>query len=501
MSAASNRDSDPLLRAIATGDEHCPDGKALAKLGRLIRGEQPLASDLRTRVESRLAASEGQLATDDAERIDQHYERDGADPELDRLRGLFSGIAPAPVDLRERVRKQLIASSRLAPISAEAPVSSRAEALLAAQRRRRLRLVISVVIGHVAAVLVIAILIASNHTRTVIDEHGGWSNPTPPVPRLPEHGPRDWMQLPGSGFDLFALRRTPELRAAARARFNCERSAGAVACGLRWLQTRQDAAGRFATEATAPILTGHTLATLALLGEGGGGTSIDRARLEAARRALTALDQDPLLVDASTAARPRALVALARTEGALLGLSERTKAEAALRDLSDHLDPQVPLDGFAALAVETAQQGGLVVPSALLARSRELTAMVAPAAGEPDVGRLGLVTFARVTLGYRDNPATTSLADALVAVAPTAERSAPVDASDWLFATLALREVGGTAWDTWIATLQSHVIPLFSDAGPGLASVTASADPVQATAAAVLDLQAAYRYLPLDRQP
>ena len=512
----ASHDSDPLLRALAHGDEHCPDGKALAQLGRLLRSQQPRASDLRSRVESRLAVADGQLASDDDERVDQHYEHGGDDADLSRLRGLFTAIGPAPVDLRERVRKQLLASQRLAPVSDEAPVSSRAQAVQVQQRHHRLRLISTVIVGHLAAILVIAVLFANRDLSTVNgNENGKGTTIMPPVPRLPEHGPQDWTQIPGSGFDLFVLRRSPELRSAARIRFNSERSAGAVACGLRWLAAQQGSDGAFAvanpTDAS-PTGTIRDAATsrqamviLALLGEGGGTTSVDRERLECAQRALTALTREPLLLTTDSSPRARALVTLARVEGALLGLCPNTVADSALRDLAEHA-PATALDGFAVLAIETACQGGLNVPPTLRERSRQI--LLTPAdANEPELARLGLATFARAILGYRDNPATAALSEALAARTPTA--TSPLEPQGWLFATLALREMGGAAWDTWMAGLQSRVLPTFVDAGPGLAFVAGSNvngndDPLQedtiwTTAATVLELQTAYRYLPLGR--
>ena len=514
----TSRDSDPLLRAIATGDEHCPDGKALAQLGRLIRGQQPLPSDLRARVETRLAVDEGHLASDDDERVDRLYDHGGADPELDRLRGLFTGIGPAPVDLRARVRRQLMASQRLAPISAEAPISSRAQAEQTLISQKRLRVLSMVVIGHLAAVLMIAIMFANRAERAAPEDHGStWTNTVPPVPpvlKVLERGPHDWTQIPGSGFDLFALRRTPELRAAARARFNTERSAGAVACGLRWLLSKQASDGRFTIDGDLPlsaverdaVLSSHALATLALLGEGGGGTSVDRERMQAAQRALTALDRAPLLMDAATGPIARAQVALARVEGALLGACPRAVGDAAIHDLAERLDATAALEGFAMLTVETAQQGGIAVPAALLERSRSaVNSLSDPAEANPS--RLGTALFARATLGYRDNPATMTLSDSLAALAPsaamTADTPVPTETHSWLFATLALREMGGPAWDAWIAGLQSRLLPSFIDAGPGMAYVAANparpGDAVLTTANVILDLQVAYRYLPLSR--
>lgn len=502
----SSRDSDPLLRAVATGDANCPDGQALARLGRLIRGEAAVPGDLRERIAQRLATEEAEVTTDDGERIDRHFDREQPQPDLERLGDLVGLLRPAPADLRDRVRRQLKASLRLAPVTAEAPVSTRAQA---ASRRAEHGRLFRIVLG-IAAVLVVGVMLAQHRPQPAPSDDGGWITAKPQQPPLPEALPEDWNQLRGAGFDLFALRRTPELRAAARTRFGMERSANAVACGLRWLLAQQTADGTFgASVSTGSVSTANgtddaatarqALATLALLGEGGGPTTTDQERLAAAGRGLTALHVAP-----TCGPVPRSLAALARVEGALLGVGEpvaaKAAAEAALADLAAHLpsDPGAAgLGGFALLAVETARQADLAVPPRLLEHSRNTLGRQLPA-GDQDPGRLGLAAFARLVLGYRQNPSTTTLIEALDAHRPTTEAN---DALGWFFATLALREVGGPAWDSWNAALQTSLVGSFTDAGPGQARVPMGAvrhapDELFATAIAVLDLQAAYRYLP-----
>ena len=494
--SASSHDSDPLLRAVASGDEHCPDGRALARLGRLVRGQAPAPSDLRPRLSDRLAVDEADLTVDETARIDRHVEHGDVDPELARLGDLLATVKPAAADLRDRVRRQLTASMRLAPVSSEAPVSTRAEAQRTAQRDRRLRLILGVVAVHVAALLVFALFQVGPGQATSLESHSAWTS-AKPVPNLPEHLPADWNELGSSGFDLLGLRRSPAARAAACARFGMERSSGAVACGLRWLLAAQGADGFIGTRAGDhdADLASHALATLALLGEGGGPTASDHERLAAIARALPAL-----AVDDSTAAVPRSLATLAQIEAALLGIGSRQAAEAALADLRLRLpaEPGVAgLGGFALLAVETATQAGYTVPPRLLEQSRNTLGRQLPV-GDGDPGRLGLAAFARLVLGYRENPSTATLLDALAANRPT---PAAGDALGWFFATLALRESGGLAWETWATALQESLVPAFVDAGPGLSRVPAAAvrhapNEVFATAIAVLDLQVAYRYLP-----
>lgn len=501
---SSSRDSDPLLRAIATGDEHCPDGKALARLGRLIRGEGPVAGDVRERVAQRLAVDEADVTVDEAAAIDRHYDERIADPALERLGDLAGLLRPAPADLRDRVRKQLVASLRLAPVSAEAPVSSRAQAERAMLRGQRLRIILGVAGVHAAALLAFAVVQLGLRPITQGESGGsGWADakplPVQPVLKVPERLPASWRDLPNSGFDLLALRRSPELRTAARQRFGMERSAGTVACGLRWLLLQQDVDGRFVSGTADAALASHALATLALLGEGTGDSDSDRQRVAAVARALPGLATGD-----GTGQVPRSLATLARVEAALLAVGSRAEAEAALADLARNLplgSASGPgaggVGGFTLLAAETAHQAGFAVPPVLLEQSRAISALI-PAA-DADVGRVGLAGFARLAFGWRENPGTTTVVEALDGRMPSIAQG---DALGWFPATLAAREAGGPRWDAWVSALQSTLLPLFSDTEPGVAMVPASAvhhapDDVFATAIAVLDLQAAYRYLPL----
>lgn len=496
--ASTSRDSDPLLRAVARGDANCPDGQALARLGKLIRAEGAGSGDLRERVGQRLAIDEAQATTDDGERIDRHFDREQAEPEFERLSNLVRLLQPAPADLRDRVRRQLRNSMRLAPVTSETPVSSRALASRNLERGRLFRIVLGL-----AAVVVAAVMLTQHRQTTLSEDTGAWITAKPHQPSLPEALPEDWNQLRGAGFDLFALRRSPEQRAAARTRYGMERSSNAVACGLRWLLAQQHPDGSFgpseippADEKNADTDTARqALATLALLGEGSGPTTTDKERLAAAGRALAALRVPP-----TCGPVPRALATLARVEGALLGVAEQRLAEAALVDLAANLptDPGTAgLGGFALLAVETARQADMQVPPRLLEHSRKTLGRQLPT-NDHDVGRLGLAAFARLVLGYRENPSTANLVESLNSQRPT---PAAGDALGWFFATLALREVGGSTWDGWNAALQTSLIETFVDAGPGLAQVPMTAvryapDDIFATSISVLDLQAAYRYLP-----
>jgi hypothetical protein len=500
-----SRDSDPLLRAVARGDEHCPDGRALARLGALLRSPAPTA-DLRARVEARLATAAASAPSealeddaDDAAAIDAHVAGTAPSAGLAGLGALITSVRAAPVDLRPRVRRQLMASARLSPISSETPVSTRAQAESAAQAGRRLRIILGAVALHAAAILVVVLWAVPTRATQSNEEGSAWVG-AKPVARVPEHLPHDWNSLGSAGFDLVALRRSPELRAAARRQFNGEPATGAVACGLRWLQQQQQADGRFGPQAETPdvALATQALATLALLAEGTGTSMADHQRQDAITRALPRLS-----VDDSTGAIPRSLAALAQVEAALLGLAPQAHAETALADLGAHL-PSAPgaagLGGFALLAVESARQGGYAIPPRLSDEVRlSLGRQLPPLTGTGvDCGRVGLAAFARLVLGYRDNPSTATLLTSLDTVRPSATSG---DALGWFFATLALREAGGPAWDGWMAALQGRLVPAFSDVGPGLAMVPATAvhhapNDIFATAIALLDLQVPYRYLP-----
>ncbi|MBA2482553.1 MAG: hypothetical protein H0V44_17960, partial [Planctomycetes bacterium] len=98
-------DTDPLLRAVADGDPACPDGRALARLGELVRtharppGRVDVAADVRARLVGDAAFADdadGSLSAEDIERaeIDRAYDGDGSsDEQLARLGALVRGAA------------------------------------------------------------------------------------------------------------------------------------------------------------------------------------------------------------------------------------------------------------------------------------------------------------------------------------------------------------------------------------------------------------------------
>jgi hypothetical protein len=477
-----DRPSDPLLRAIADGDPACPDGRTLARLGALMRshGPRPAPAALAARVAGRISAGRG--AGPDADAVAAFYAGEAADPAQERLRSLIAGVRPAPADLRARVR------ARLAEGDSEPE-----------QGGSRLRFWSAVVTAHLAAVLVLAVM-RFGGPGTAGDgggDGGGFSAARPPA--LPTTLPARWEDL-RSGGDLYRLRRYPDQRALARSTWGMERSAGDVAAALRWLAAQQGADGAIGTLAGNPEHDAacQALAALALLGEGLG----DAARCEAARRCLGWLAAH----DAPGAGA--GLAALALVEGGLLLNDPELKRAAELRVAG--LEPALAggagaagVGGFALLALESARQGGLAVPPRLLQQARRDIARALPA-DDRDPGRLGLAAFARIINGYRDNDSTRALVDALAATAPAPAADGSVDPLAWLFATWALREAGGSAWTRWAGALQDTLEPCFERAD-GLAHVPAArvrhaqaaGGAVFATAVTVLDLQAAYRWLPV----
>nr|MBA3939077.1 hypothetical protein [Planctomycetota bacterium] len=260
-------------------------------------------------------------------------------------------------------------------------------------------------------------------------------------------------------------------------------------------------------------------AVLALLGEGFG----DRVRTAAARHGLDWLGNEMAARNAPAAsagevgAQPAPLVGgnpitaglacLALVEGGLLlgDADLRIQAEQAMAAL-DRGEPLQPgaagLGGFTLLALETAQQGGLYVPGRLLQQARRTLGRSLPAQDD-DLGRLGLSAFARLIYGRRGDTATVHQIEHLDQQPPVRDANGRADPLTWLFASLAMREAGGDAWKHWSAALQANLLPVFTGEGakrhvdPRQVRHLDQGGEVFATAVTLLNLQVAYRYLPL----
>ena len=506
-------DTDPLLRATADGDTACPDGRALAALGQLVRSAAtpPRRSDLAGGVLARLNGASGggrgsTMLSDEA--IDAFYDQGdaGAAPGLAALAALVrdAGTPPHPIGLAAGVERALATSARLTPARMDLAT--------------RWRVWSAVVAGHVAALLAFAVYQinttppggdpGSEPTISVAANGGAGSVGGRGLP-TPVAGPASWAQMPSGGYDLFALRRSPELRDAARTAAGLGASASTVTAALAWLQAQQDpATGRFGHTPgdTAHDVAVQSLALLALLGEG-----LDApARSVSVRRGLGWLGERLAggEIHDDTAA---GLASLALVEGALLTGDPGLRA-AAERQLA-RFEGAVPaqpgpsgLGGFVLLALETAEQGGLEVPGRVLEVSRRNLGRALPE-NDADAGRLGLAALARFISGRGANPSATRLIDALGEShrLPRPDFAARVDPLGWYFAVLAVRQQGGPAWEVWAHELQASLLPCFVQVDgkawvPAAKVRFADAAPdgdLFATSMALLALQAPYRYLPV----
>ncbi len=432
--------TDPLLKAVADGDPRCPDGAALGRLGRLVRSVGPAPANLTARVAS-------------ARQLPPPAEEDDRLPAP--LAQRIAGIAPRPVDLRARVRAAI-----------HAPAAGRTDP-------QRLRVWLWVGAAHVAALIALAVFTTSAHHESASEQvTGGWAA-RPATSAPPTARPPAWTALPLAGVDLLAPRRTAAARAEARRLHGGERSAGAVTCALAWMAAQPVPTGDDDT-----ALATRGLMALAFLGEGDTRTA------------------RPLLTDLTPARTPvvQGIQALALVELALMDRrpEDVTPARLALGRLVTDVPAPGGLGAYAFLAIEEARAGGLPVPPRQVAAARSDLGRPLPG---PDagVGPMGLAAFARLVLGYRDNPSTGTLVTHLAEHTP----QGLADPLGWWLPTLALRTAGGAAWDRWQADLQATLLKRFRDAGPGLAYLPADAarhatNDVLATAAAVLCLQAPY---------
>lgn len=492
--------SDPILRALQTGDEACPDGRGLAQLGRLARegAAPPKPIDLVARV--RAACADADLDQAEAEMIDELYDGDSAaaaaaDPGLARLGELVrTGAAlERDPDLLPRLEGKL---NRL---------SSRRAAVPDVDGATRWRIWTLVVAGHVAALLALAVFNVRMSNKQPLQVDQGIGGPSLPGLYSVDTGslvtrdaaPQE-LELAGTWYDLnqrptelLALRSEQRLRDQARSRYGMADSAGTAAGATAWLVARQQA-----DSGVVGVLTGRTdhdvavqsLAALALLGQGGD----DPAVAAAAGRVLDWLAaQQPAGVDDGTAG---GYLALALVEGALQlerdDLRAAAEAQLAVMATAGELGPV--RGGALLLACELAAVAGYALPEGLRARAVEAggpaTQVVAEQLAQGVHAAMGGVT-------------------ALLTVRPEADADGRLDFLAWQMSTFAVREVGGLLWLQWAESLQRAVLPTFQHSPDGEAwmpgavvrhaPVTGPAADVFATSLALLTLQAPYRYLPL----
>lgn len=481
--------SDPLLRAVAHGDEHCPDGRNLARMGALVRAAAPRAhADLRDRVRDALGEAsrvDGDGADDTAI---ERWLAGAPDAALDRLGALARAASgqPRQADLRDRVRRAI------------APASLRLTPSQAAAAGRRWRLVAAIAAVHVAAILLFTSLDGRQAEASAPGAHAGrHRSDSGGQAAMPS-----WDELRRAGGDVLAPRRTSATREEARADAHLAASAGTVAGLVTYLIAGQDpVSGRFAITVhdRDRALATQALAALALLGEGGGDrTRLDRARLALLPVAAAIADPEPIAPSALGAA------ALALVEGALV--SREPSLSAPARDGLSRLIRELPgrpheggLAGLGWLAIEVAAAGGMEVPPNVIAAARDRIVRPLPGA-DADCGRTGLAAYARQVSGAGGSDEAAALIGRLAATPPQTDASGRADPLAWFLAGLALHAEGGPAWRAWAAGLNATLLPLVRDAGPGQLRIAAEAvrhadgDPVLATALGVLAMQVPYRY-------
>jgi hypothetical protein len=549
MSKSINN-TDPLLRAIADGDPHCPDGQALVALGQLIRTHSQIpqkTGDMSDDVLARLRDTDQESAN----AIDAYYNQGLNEPtpercaDLARFADLVRNIGPQRVDLTASVLRRISASARFTAYANEERNGL--------DGRARWRIWSAVIAGHVAALLALAIFELGYYTGTAdtadkttpINGVSATANGEPgdinsgnnsvgdasavrlnagqpdlhfSAPALPPNLPKAWGDIRGLGTDLFLMRRFPELRDNARALYGMSASGPAVVHSITWLRSQLNRT----TGAFVPVagndehdLATHSLATLALLGEGLGDKSLSIDTRKAIDWLRVRLGDTELVGDGSGADRvlssvsqvTSGLMCLTLVEGSLLygDLGLRTVAESCLSTIDSGLPMQpgaAGLGGFTLLALETAQQAGMHVPGRLLAQARRTIARSLPTVDD-DAGRVGLAAFARSIYGLGSNDSTTQQIKQLRQLIP-GTTSGRADPLGWFFATLAMREASEADWQQWSHALEEQLVPLIGSSGENNGRVSAQSirygetgGDVFATSLVVLNLQAPYRYLPL----
>ncbi len=485
--------SDPLLKAIARGDPHCPDGQRLVRLGELTRrAAQNPRVDLRDRVRAALSNAADPQITAETD-IDRFTDGQTSDPALARLQNLVRDIKPRRADLRDRVRQAISRSSlRLTPQQA-------------AETGRRWRLIAAIAAAHVAAILLFTTLSNRDDGLGISAEtFAGQRDHVVPVTTTAT----SWERLRLNHDDLLAPRRDEVQRELARNRAGLGTTAPAVSRMVAWLIAHQDpVSGRIGEPCVGERgIAIQALAALALLGEGGGDqTRLVRARLALGPVAAAMAGSEPL--------GPQALAAsaLALVDGALVTKDPALylQAQAGLLRLTREM-PSRPgeggLAGLGWLALEAAEASSIPTPTGALEAARNRMARPLPFTID-SVGRVGLSAYARIVLGQRETDEVNAGLAQLAANPPT-PADERLDVLSWCLAGLALHEGGGPAWTTWANGLTRTIPARLIPEGVGMARMPASAvrhsDGINgdalATAAAIIALQTPYRYLLLSRE-
>lgn len=500
---------DPLLMAVQTGDPRCPDGRALARLGALVRRvAQPLReSDLRARVLAGCAAVR-----------DAPYE----DAEAGGLGAAVDAVYGGVTELADPLAGELLALKKLVR-EAAAPVRE-VDLLPKLEGRfqdrgstRRLRVQVdgathwriwtAVIAGHIAAVLALAWFHFRMSDAVAYRPEEYELLSLPPSAIGADAGSSDgWRGLEPAA--LTAARRDAASRQHARRRHGLDGSAPLVHGGVAWLAAQRDPA----SGAIGP-LSGHAagdaavqaLACLALAGEGGGETPSDQRRRAALGGVAGWLEREP--VAATLPLETQALVLWALVDADLVLGDASTARRVAIAKRIDAIAAEASIDapsarqaGMALLAVSLAQAVGAQVPIGLRPR---LDALVRRT-GLGDGIDAPVVLARQLSLGVdQERGSAITLANRL----PALGADGRIDVWALMTATMVVRELGGQAWHEWAGALQGLLSGGFVHDHrahawlPGeevrYASATGRGADVFATSVALISLQVAYRYPPL----
>ena len=522
-------ESDPIWRALATGDEACPDGQALSKLGALLRAETHVqaTSDFSQRVLAACAE-----AGDEDALIDEYYDGNqrstvgAVDPGLDKLRRLARRGAqvPDPVDLLPDVMDNLHRHSARHEQSE-------------LDRVTRLRIWATVIVGHVAAIITIVVLhgqvfnpqeliteqqyalLPNTQERLLIEQ----TKERIDIEQLDRETseamaaglPLRWSQIRGEPDVLFLLRQNNKLKELYRRYYGNDACKATLQAGLAWLRDQQQGDGSFLGAAFTGSADGsralatQSLALLALMSDGiaaGEQEQIVRRGVSYLQRWL---DEDGQFVfdqrDLASSDVAVGMASLALVEAALLLADDELVLQAELvinRNLPAQRHMTAGLDGYFLLALETANVGNITVNSQDLSAIRGRARSGSNAA---DMGHTGLMALTRYLYGYRDSKRLREQLDRMVETLPQLDQHQRCDPLQWFFPTLAIREAGGEEWKQWNTAMQRALLPCFhynnisQQAWVPHQRVRYADNDVLATSLVLLNLQADHRYIPLAR--
>jgi hypothetical protein len=443
---------DPVWRALVQGETACPDGPALAKLGRLLREhEPPQPVELCQRVQAAVRA-----VGEESEQIADFYEDQqaavAARPDLVRLRRLLQEGAepPRPVDLAPRVNEQVERQRRRSPRRLDPAM--------------RWRIWLAVAGAHIAALLALFIII--DHWR---ERAGVGSGLAPAAPRWyqtdlalvagrqPAHR---WEDLGRSR--LLAPRADPALAQ----RLHQQTGVTWVElteAGCRWLRAQRRGDGRWAGDSDARSVAVDAAVVAALLAAGDTGPAVQQA--------LVVLPTTVVPADQPLTSVARALRALALVDACVL-LPEQG-FEVAARS--------------AVAALDTSS-----VPWAVLARRQAAALGWSVTATATDDQERVFLAFTAGEAGW---------ADGLLHCLPT-ESPALLEPGEALLGGAVLRDVGGLGWLLWRERMQAASERFMQQEDrawlPGEQVTGAAAgDALLATALVLIDLQLPWRYAPI----